>query len=273
MSQPSARDREALAWQREIWDRYPAIYRQEVDRRFAPVVEQVITRAALQPGQHVLDLGTGTGSVALQAASLIGPGGEVLGVDISPEVLAVAHQRATARGLTHVRVREGRVEAISEEDAHFHVILASLSLMYATDRAAVREIARVLRPGGRFVAAVWAGPEPCDIVLFQQTAGRFAPPPPVPGVGPGALADPTPFLQQLSDAGIESHVEMETLGFDVDDFRSAWTVLAGVTTAQLRPERQQEAQAAVRAAMWPQGDGPRHFRNRTQFIVGQRRAS
>jgi ubiquinone/menaquinone biosynthesis C-methylase UbiE len=49
------------------------------------VVEHVITRAALQPGQHVLDLGTGTGAVALQAASLIGPGGEVLGGDISPD--------------------------------------------------------------------------------------------------------------------------------------------------------------------------------------------
>jgi SAM-dependent methyltransferase len=142
-------------------------------------------------------------------------------VDISLEMLAVAHQRATARGLTNVRFREGRAEAIPAEDGHFHAVLASLSLMYAIDRAAAREMARVLRPGGRFVAAVWAGPEPCDIVLFQQTAGRFAPPPPVPGVGPGALADPTPFLQQLADAGIESHVETETFGFDVDNLLSA----------------------------------------------------
>jgi ubiquinone/menaquinone biosynthesis C-methylase UbiE len=165
MSQPSERDHEGLAWQRGIWDRYPALYRQEVDRRFAPVVEQVIARAALQPGQQVLDLGTGTGSVALQAAALIGPGGEVLGIDISPEMLAVAQQRATAGGVTNVRVREGRAEAIPAADGRFHAVLASLSLMYAIDRAAAaREIARVLRPGGRFVAAVWAGPEQCDIV-------------------------------------------------------------------------------------------------------------
>ena len=178
MSQPPERDYEGLAWQRGIWDRYPALYRQEVDRRFAPVVEQVIARAALQPGEHVLDLGTGTGSVALQAASLIGPGGGVLGVDISPEMLTVAQQRGTAAGLTNVRFREGRAEAIPAEDGHFQVVLASLSLMYAIDRAAAaREMARVLRPGGRFVAAVWAGPEQCDIVLFQQTAGRFAPHP------------------------------------------------------------------------------------------------
>ena len=142
--------------------------------------------------------------------------------------------------------------------------------MYVLDRAAAaRELARVLRPQGRLVAAVWAGPEACDIVLFQQIAGRFAGPPPVPGVSPGALADPTPFLGQLAAVGIEAHVERETLGFDFDTFAAVWDALAGVTTTHLPPERQQEAQAAVMAAMYPHGDGPRHFRNTTQFILGQ----
>jgi SAM-dependent methyltransferase len=143
--------------------------------------------------------------------------------------------------------------------------------MYVIDRdAAAREIARVLRPGGCFVAAVWGGPEAADIVLFQQLAGSFAPRPPVPGVGPGALADPSEFVQQLERAGMRARVEIQTTEFSFEDFPSAWAVLAGVTTAQLPAERQEEAKAAVRAKMWPDGDGPRHFINETKFVIGTR---
>jgi SAM-dependent methyltransferase len=259
-----------LAWQIGVWNRISDIYLREIDRRFAPVVERVIAYATLTPGQQILDLGTGTGAVAERAAQLVGPSGQVVGVDISPEMLALAQRRVAARGLTNVSLREGRAEAVPAEDGAFDVVLASLSFMYVIDRAAAaRELARVLRPQGRLVAAVWAGPEACDIVRFQQTAGRFAGPPPVPGVGPGALAGPTPFLQRLAEVGIEARVERETLGFDFDTFAAAWDALAGVTTAHLPPARQQEAKAAVMAAMYPQGDGPRHFRNTTQFILAR----
>jgi len=264
-------DDEGLAWQREIWDRYPEIYSREVDTRFAPVIEHVVARAAVRPRDCVLDLGTGTGSVAMRAGALVGSSGSVLGVDISREMLAAARHRATASGLDNVRFSEGRGETIPADDGAFDVVLASLSLMYVIDRAvAAREIARVLRPGGRFVAAVWAGPERCDLVLFQTTAARFAPTPPVPGVGPGALADAAPFLAQLAGAGISASVDTEALGFEFDSFASAWDVMAGVTTSHLQPERREEAKAAVMATMWPHGDGPRYFRNLTQFIVGRK---
>jgi hypothetical protein len=121
------------------------------------------------------------------------------------------------------------------------------------------------------VARADLGTNQCDIVLFQQTAGKLAGPPPVEGVGPGSLADPAPFLAQLEAAGIETRVETQTLGFDFPDFASAWDALAGVTTAQLPEEQRQEAKNAVMAAMYPAGDGPRRFRNVTQIIVGQAR--
>jgi SAM-dependent methyltransferase len=263
-------EREALAWQTGVWNRISNIYLREIDRRFEPVVDALLGRAVLRTDELVLDLGTGTGAVAQRAAAIVGPSGRTVGVDISPEMLAVARQSAAGLNLGNLVFLEGRAEAIPAEDAAFDVVLASLSMMYVIDReAAARQIARVLKPGGRFVAAVWAGPEQCDIVLFQQTAGRFAGSPPVPGVGPGALADPSGFLRQLDAAGIRARLESEMLGFDFPDFTSAWDTLAGVTAAQLPDARQREAKDAVMAAMYPNGDGPRHFRNLTYFVVGR----
>jgi SAM-dependent methyltransferase len=263
-------DAAGIAWQTGVWNRMSDGYLREIDRRFTPVVDKVIARAELKAGQHVLDLGTGTGAVAERAAELVGATGQVVGVDISPNMLRLARHRMDARGFTNIDLREGRAERLPTEDRAFDVVLASLSLMYVIDRAAAaRELARVLRRPGRLVAAVWAGPDLCDIVLFQQTAGRFAGLPPVPGVGPGALADPGPLLRQLADVGIEARVERETLGFDFETFAAAWDNLAAVTTAHLAPEREQEAKAEVKATMYPRGDGPRHFRNVTQFILGR----
>jgi SAM-dependent methyltransferase len=269
----AGQDGEALAWQTGVWDRMSDVYLREIERRFAPVVEAVIHRATLRSGEHVLDLGTGTGAVARRAAAIVGPHGRVVGTDISPDMLGIARRAGADRTLRNLTFLEGRAEAIPVADAAVDVVLACLVMMYVIDReAAAREIARVLKPGGRFVAAVWAGPEQCDIVLFQQTAGRFAGPPPVPGVGPGALADPSGLLDQLDAVAIRAHVETETLGFDFPDFISAWDTLAGVTIAKLPSERRQEAKDAVMAAMYPEGDGPRHFRNLTQFISGIRGA-
>jgi SAM-dependent methyltransferase len=267
----SDNEQAALQWQVGVWDRMSPIYLREVDDRFTEIIAGVIRRAALRPGQQVLDLGTGTGSVAVKAAPAVMPGGSVTAVDISPEMLGLARQRALSMGLSNITFLEGRAEEIPAPSGRFDAVLASLSLMYAIDRAAAaREIARVLRLGGRLVAAVWGGPEHADIVRFQQTAGSFAPQPPVPGVGPGALADPAEFLAQLASAGIRASVEAETTSFVFDDFASAWDVLAGVTAAQLSSQRQEEAKAAVRAEMWPRGDGPRRFNNLTQFIIGTR---
>ena len=228
---------EGLEWQVTTWNQMANLYATENAPRMAPVADRVIAHAALSNGEHVLDVGTGTGIVMKQAAACVDPSGHVVGIDISSEMLALAQKQLTTKGLTNVSLRKGGAESIPADDNTFDVVLASLSLMYVVDRAtAAREIFRVLRPGGRLVGSVWTGPEQCDLVRFQQIAGGFSVAPPVPGVGPGALADPNLFLQQLADAGIGARVEIETLGFDVDSFALAWDVFAGVTTARLSPE-------------------------------------
>lgn len=264
-------DTDAQQWQLGVWDRIAPVYETEIDPRFAPLVQRVLDLAGVEAGDHVLDLGTGTGAVAVGAAALAGPGGKVTAVDISPEMLAIADGRVRAAGLSNVRLLEGGAEAIPVQAGECDVLTASLSFMYVIDRtAAAAECARVLRAGGRLAAAVWASPDRCDIVRFQATAGRFAPPPPVAGVGPGALGDPGPFLDALAANGLEVKVQTETMSFDFPDFDTAWDVLASVTTTGLSPERIAEAQEAVRQEMWPDPAAPRTFINATHFIVGER---
>ena len=259
---------EGFEWQVEVWDGMAGVYEAEVDKRFRPVVDHVLARADPRAGETVLDLGTGTGAVAFEAAVRVGDRGRITAVDISPEMLARARAGAAARSLDNIDLVQGRGELIPAPDDSHDIILASLSLMYVIDRAAAaREIARVLRAGGRFVAAVWAGPEDADIVRLQQTAGSFAPTPPVKGVGPGALADPKPFLDQLTEAGLDARVDTETTEFEFDSFDSAWDVLAGVTTAELDPVVRDRAKAVVRELIWTDGDGPRRFSNLTRFFV------
>ena len=262
---------EGLAWQIRVWDRMAEVYQHEIDRRFVPVIEEVIDRAMLQPGETILDLGTGTGAVAIRAAAQVGADGRIKAVDVSPEMLVKARERLRHLAITNVDVAEGRAEAIPADDQSIDAVIASLSLMYVIDRAAAaKEIARVLRPGGRFVAAVWAGPHETDIVKFQQTAGSFAPKPPVHGVGPGALADPSEFLSQLQAAGLDGRCETVTTTFEFSNFQTAWDALAGVTTATLDPSIQQEAKTAVRELMWADASSPRTFRNATQLILARK---
>ena len=78
----------------------------------------------------------------------------------------------------------------------------------------------------------------------------------------------TVYLREI-DRRFAPVVEALSLGFDFPDFTSAWNTLAGVTTAQLPAERQREAKDDVMAALYPDGDGRRHFRNGTRFIVGR----
>src|SRR4029453_13742849 len=122
-----ADEREAgFAWQVGVWERMAEAYQQEMDRRFAPVIRKVLDRAMLRPGEAVLDLGTGTGSVAILAATKTGPRGRVMAIDISPEMSKRARARIQSKALANVTLAEGRAEAIPASADSFDAVLASL---------------------------------------------------------------------------------------------------------------------------------------------------
>ena len=106
--------------------------------------------AAIRPGMTVLDLGSGAGFDAFLAAERVGPDGRVIGVDMTPDMLALARANAAKRGAMNVEFREGRIEALPVEDASVDLVISNCVINLSTDKPAVfREIARVLRPGGR----------------------------------------------------------------------------------------------------------------------------
>jgi len=108
--------------------------------------------AGLRPGQRVLDVACGTGVLARHAARVVGAGGEVVGLDLNPGMLEVARRRAPGASW-----REGTAEALPFADARFDAVLSQFGLMFFADRAgALREMWRVLRPGGALAVAVWA---------------------------------------------------------------------------------------------------------------------
>jgi len=111
-----------------------------------------IAHLALQPGETVLDLGSGPGLDAFLAARHVGPTGRVIGVDMTPEMLARARANAAKAGLTHVEFRQGRLEALPVADESVDAVTSNCVINLVPDKAAVfREVARVLKPGGRLV--------------------------------------------------------------------------------------------------------------------------
>jgi ubiquinone/menaquinone biosynthesis C-methylase UbiE len=119
---------------------------------FALGVANPVRHANLQPGENVLDLGCGAGIDALLAARAVGSSGTVIGVDMTPSMVARARENAAAARLDNVEIRQGLIEELPLSDESVDVVISNGVLNLSTRKSRVlAEALRVLRPGGRVV--------------------------------------------------------------------------------------------------------------------------
>ena len=113
--------------------------------------EEAVTLAKIQPGEHILDVGCGTGNLTLTAARRVGANGEVAGIDPAPNMIAAAKSKATQKEQS-VDFRVGVIEKLSFSDSSFDAVLSSLMFHHLPNELklkGVAEVYRVLKPGGR----------------------------------------------------------------------------------------------------------------------------
>jgi ubiquinone/menaquinone biosynthesis C-methylase UbiE len=177
-----------------------------VDARGALVTEEMLALAAPQPGERVLELACGPGGLGIAAAERVAPDGEVVLSDVAAEMTAIAARRVDASGLDNVTTLELDLERIDQPDGSYDLVLCREGLMFAPDPGrAVREIARVLRPGGRVTIAVWGPRErnPWLGLVLDSVSAQLGKPVPPPGVpGPFSLADADELAGLLDAAGL-----------------------------------------------------------------------
>jgi ubiquinone/menaquinone biosynthesis C-methylase UbiE len=160
--------------QRYGWDKAVQYYEPFWKQQLEPAQTRLLAVARLRPGQYVLDVACGTGLVSMRAAEAVGPTGLVVGTDIADQMVARARAVATRQRLHQTRFARMDAEALELLDGTFDAALCALGLMYVPRPVrALQEMYRVLKPGGRAVAAVWGQRDRCGwAAIFPIVAAR-----------------------------------------------------------------------------------------------------
>ena len=205
------------------------------DERASGVTTRMLELAALRPGDRVLELACGPGGLGIAAAEDVAPDGEVVLSDVAPEMVAIAAARAERAGRRNVSTAVIDLEQIDQPDGSYDAVLCREGFMFAVDPAqAARELARVVKPGGRVVLAVWGPRErnPWLGLIFDAVSaetGAVIPPPGVPG--PFAQSDARRLHGLLADAGFDDvRVTEQPTPLHARSFDAWWsrtTALAG----------------------------------------------
>ncbi len=268
MSNPKEQEIVTLrAWSESApyWDKYASVIR----AMFEPLSDALIEDAALGPEMSVLDVAAGTGEPSLRIAEVCGPSTSVTCTDPVADMVAVAKREAGRRSLRNVTFARCAAGALPFRTGRFDAIVCRLGVMFFADPiASLREMLRVLVPGGRLALAVWHGSE--SNPFFQvplQVVARYVQLPPTAPDAPGALryAEPGKLARLVAQAGaagvservLAFHIEAPIGRKDFWPLRVELSEMLRAVVRQLSPEQLRKASSDVEEAIRPYFPGDR----------------
>lgn len=221
-----------------------------------PIGNALLDRAAYAAGETVIDIGCGGGWTTRRIAGQVGNGGFALGLDISPDLVATASERAREAGLANIRFEQADAATAMPREAPFDRLFSRFgSMFFPQPYPAFTNLHRMLRPGGRIDIAVWApiadNPWQRDVMMVIRKHIDLPPPQPR-APGPFALGERdyvTDLLQRagFSEIGFEAWAGDQRVGGDGSDPESAARfVLEGMQIGDIVQASDPGVRAAVR---------------------------
>jgi SAM-dependent methyltransferase len=238
--------------QRQGWNTVAPGWRtwwETFERAAQEVSDRLIILAQVTPGQRVLDIATGIGEPAITATHRVGPTGQVIALDLAPQMVAIAEERAAALGVRNITFSTGDAEHLDLPEGTFDAVLSRWGLMFLPNLVpALDGMRRQLKAGGRVAAAVWSTAAKAHAVSLPSiiVGQQLQLSPPAPGTpGPFSLADASMLTHSFVQAGF-TDVQSETMTIlfefasaeDYTRFHQAIAAPVKAMIAHLSPQEQ-----------------------------------